>query len=90
MNIDTGKVLGKLEDESMMDFLKRMGGTEENVVPVAKEDMTDDQKKRLEKNDQPVVRLGDKRSKLAKQRSDLLKRRKQNKVAKAARKKNRK
>ena len=91
MNVNTGEVINNRE------LLERMAGTGANLrdewITVSEDDLTPEQKERVEKNDQPVVKQKDNRSKLAKLRNQYKKKMKnksKNKKAKAKRRKNRK
>lgn len=90
MNVNTGEVISKRE---MMEKFADTGKPSEEWVEINDKDMTEDQKERFEKNEQPVVKKADNKSILARIRQHhkrKLKNKGRNKTAKAKRRKNRK
>jgi len=80
MNIDTGEV------RNLQEVMK---ADPEQWVEVDKKDMTKKQEERFHKQEQPVVKQKDNKSKLAQLRNKVRKRRKKNKMSKYSRKGNR-
>lgn len=80
MNVNTGDVICSDKD-TLAKYLKENSLSQEDVVEVSESEMTNKQKERLEKGEQPVVSPNDNRSVLGQRRVSLAKQRRATKHA---------